>query len=72
MGPGLRPDIAGRAHKGGLYLATGALLAVAVQTILGFVLRRSGPRRPRLRRIHFWSMLVLVGLAVGHVALNWR
>jgi hypothetical protein len=66
----MRPDIAGQAHKGGLYLATGALFVVAVQTVIGLLLRRS--RGPRLRGIHFWSMLLLVGLAAGHVVLSWR
>lgn len=55
----------------GLYLATAALLVTFAQVFIGLTLREQSPsRRSSLRRRHFWTMLVLVALALGHIALN--
>jgi hypothetical protein len=55
----------------GLYFATGALFFVAVQIWLGrqLTLPRRASRR-RMRRWHFWTMLVLVGFILAHVMLD--
>lgn len=55
----------------GVYLANGALLAVVAQVFLGLVLREQSPRRtPVYRRRHFWVMIAIVVLALGHIALS--
>lgn len=55
----------------GVYLANGALLAVVAQVFLGLVLREQSPRRtPVYRRRHFWVMIAIVALALGHIALS--
>lgn len=55
----------------GLYFATGALFFVVVQIWLGrqLTLPRRASRR-RMRRWHFWTMLVLVGFILVHVMLD--
>ncbi len=60
-----------RAGGTGLTLATGALLLVCVQVVLGLLLREPSLRdRPALRRRHVWVMVGIVTLALGHIALN--
>ncbi len=63
--------IAGSVNTIGLYLATGALLLVFAQITLGRQL--SWPKlsmRRVIRRWHFWVMMGIVLLVLGHVALN--
>lgn len=63
--------LGGRTSQAGLYLATGALLVVFSQIFLGLLLREpSTLRRQVIRRRHFWGMVALVVLALGHIALN--
>lgn len=63
--------LGGRTSQAGLYLATGALLLVFSQIFLGLLLREpSTLRRQVIRRRHFWGMVALVVLALGHIALN--
>ncbi len=68
------PAVAGwglRANGTGLYLATGALLLVILQMFWGLLLREPSVRdRAAVRRRHFWGMVGLVALALGHIALN--
>ncbi len=60
-----------RANQAGLYLATAALLLIGVQVALGLMLREPVVRRRRtVRRWHFLTMVSLVALALGHIALN--
>jgi hypothetical protein len=63
--------VALRAGMVGIYLAYGALALVIVQVFLGLLLREpSLRRRPTVRRRHFWGMIGLVVLALGHIVLN--
>ena len=62
---------AGRVNALGLYLATGALFLLFGQVLLGMSLRQpdvSGRRG--IRRWHFWVMVGIVTLGIGHIALN--
>ncbi len=60
-----------RANGTGLYLATGALFLVILQVFWGLLLREPSVRdRRAVRRRHFWGMVGLVALALGHIALN--
>jgi hypothetical protein len=60
-----------RANATGVYLATGALLLVFAQVFLGLLLREpSVRRRTVVRRRHFWVMVGIVTLTLGHIALN--
>lgn len=60
-----------RANMTGVYLATGALLLVVTQVFLGLLLREpSLRRRVVVRRRHFWVMMGIVALVLGHIALN--
>lgn len=55
----------------GLYLAMVALLVTVAQVFIGLTLReKTAARRAPLRRRHFWTMVALVALAFGHIALN--
>lgn len=55
----------------GMLLATAALLLMVWQAGVGVSLRRAkGIERRSTRRIHFWTVLVVVCLVGGHVALN--
>ena len=55
----------------GLYLATGALFLLFGQVLLGLSLRRPDVSRRRdLRQWHFWVMVGIVTLGLGHIALN--
>jgi hypothetical protein len=63
--------VALRADAPGDYLATGALLLVFVQVLLGLLLREpSLRRRTVVRRRHVWVMGGIVALALGHIVLN--
>jgi hypothetical protein len=66
----MRPDIAGRANRQGLLLASAASGLLLVQLVVGLLLTRPGSHRAALLRLHFWMMLVLLGLTAGHVVLN--
>jgi hypothetical protein len=60
-----------QANTTGVYLATGALFLVVAQVVLGLLLREpSLRRRTVMRRRHFWVMVGIVSLALGHIALN--
>ena len=60
-----------RANTTGVYLATGALFLVFAQVFLGLLLREpSLRRRTVMRRRHFWVMVGIVTLTLGHIALN--
>jgi hypothetical protein len=59
------------ANATGVYLATGALLLVFAQVFLGLLLREpSVRRRTVMRQRHFWVMVGIVTLTLGHIALN--
>jgi len=67
----MRAGWAMRSNATGLYLASGALLLLCVQIVLGLRLRQTrGKWRRRLRRAHFWIMATAVALALGHIGLN--
>jgi hypothetical protein len=67
----LTGGVARDANALGLFLAWTALFVVFWQVTLGGQLRRPAqPERPALRRLHLWSMIVLVALGVGHILLN--
>ncbi len=60
----------GGSNANGIWLATFALFALALQAFIGTSLQSPGTYRSTLRRWHsivFWSVLVL---AIGHIALN--
>jgi hypothetical protein len=60
-----------RANTTGVYLATGALFLVFAQVFLGLLLRvPSLRRRTEVQRRHFWVMVGIVTLTLGHIALN--
>jgi cytochrome bd-type quinol oxidase subunit 2 len=55
----------------GLWLATIALVLIAFQVVIGLQLRnptQSGRRQ--LRATHFWTMALLAGLIIVHIAIN--
>lgn len=54
----------------GLNLATGALLLVMLQVMLGTTLMAGGVKARPLRVLHFSLMLGIVGLSAAHIALN--
>lgn len=55
----------------GLYLATAAMILTIVQIWLGRQLSSSRLAIRRLvRRYHFWTMLVLAGFVLAHIALD--
>lgn len=63
--------VALRSQATGIYLASGALALVVVQVFLGLLLREpSLRRRAVMQRRHFWVMVGIVALALGHIALN--
>jgi len=67
----MRAGWAMRSNATGLYLASGALLLLCAQIVLGLRLRQTrGNLRRRLRRAHFWIMATAVALALGHIGLN--
>jgi len=56
-----------RSNATGLYLASGALLLLCVQIVLGLSLQQP---RGKQRRAHFWMMVTVVALALGNIGLN--
>ena len=60
-----------RANLTGLWLATGALLLLWTQLALGVALQDSRLQQRRaIRGWHYWVMVAVVLLVVGHVWLN--
>jgi hypothetical protein len=64
---------AGRANAEGLWAATGALLLLFLQVLLGLYLQSGGaPRRRLVLRCHFWVMTTFAALLTLHLGLNAR
>ncbi len=61
-----------RAHnQNGLWLATIALFAILWQVTQGVALRNArGTERTSARRMHFQTMLCIVGLVLAHIGIN--
>jgi hypothetical protein len=58
-------------NRTGLLLATAALVAMLWQIGLGLSLRNAEvPTRRKIRPLHFWTMVVTVGLVATHIVLN--
>jgi cytochrome b561 len=58
-------------NMAGIWIATAALLLIVWQVAVGLLLRNPlHSSRRFLRTIHFWSMALLAGLIVAHIALN--
>jgi len=58
-------------NAAGVWIATVALLIMLWQVAVGLMLRDPGQSNRRvLRRTHFWTMAMVAGLIVVHVALN--
>jgi cytochrome b561 len=58
-------------NMAGIWLATGAMFSMLWQIALGLALQSaSQPGRRTLRRTHFWTMALMAGLIVAHIALN--
>jgi hypothetical protein len=67
----MQAGLAVGANAAGLYLATGALFLLFGQVALGRSLRRPDvDGRRGIRRWHFWGMVGIVTLGVGHIVLN--
>jgi len=63
--------ITGLINPVGLSLAFIGLFVVIFQLALGSLLARPDlPERRTLRKLHFWTMLSLVVLGLGHILLN--
>jgi hypothetical protein len=60
-----------RAAQLGIWMATMALLLLLVQVFLGLYLQTAtAVARIRVRRLHFWAMMIFVGLLAAHLWLN--
>lgn len=60
-----------RSNATGLYLASGALLLLVAQIVLGLRVRQTrSKQRRQLPRAHLWIMATVVALALGHIGLN--
>jgi hypothetical protein len=58
-------------NTSGVWIATIALLIMFWQIAVGLMLRDpTQSNRRALRRIHFWTMTLVAGLIVAHIALN--
>jgi hypothetical protein len=58
-------------NPSGIWIATIALLIMLWQIAVGLLLRDPAQSSRRtLRRIHFWTMTLVAGLIVVHIALN--
>lgn len=67
----MEAGFAGQVNALGLYLATGALFLLFGQVMLGRSLQRPDTSgRRTLRRWHFWVMVGIVTLGIGHIVLN--
>jgi hypothetical protein len=60
----------GGANTTGIWLATLALLALALQALVGSNLQSPGAYRVPLRTWHLLLFVAIAVLAIGHVALN--
>jgi hypothetical protein len=60
----------GNTNAAGIWAATGALLFLFLQLLLGLYLQSRATSRRLLKRCHFWGMLVILGFLVLHIALN--
>jgi thiosulfate reductase cytochrome b subunit len=55
----------------GVWIATIALVVILWQISVGLLLRETAQANRRtLRRLHFWTMALVAGLIVIHIALN--
>lgn len=59
-----------RSDAAGVWAATIAWGLLFVQVALGLCLQAGGANPYRIRRIHFWSMLVMSALVLVHVLRN--
>jgi hypothetical protein len=60
-----------RANVAGVWCATGALLLLIFEIVVGLSLRENGWKgRGALRRIHFWIAISFAGLLATHLWLN--
>jgi hypothetical protein len=60
-----------RTSSAGLYLATIALLLLLLQVSMGLALQQKIlPERRSIRSWHFWTMVAVVVLVVGHLWMN--
>jgi hypothetical protein len=58
-------------NSAGIWIATVALLAILWQIAVGLMLTNpTQSSRRALRRLHFWTMALVAGLIVLHIALN--
>lgn len=58
-------------NSAGVWIATVALLVILWQIAVGLMLKHpTQSSRCALRRLHFWTMALVAGLIVLHVALN--
>jgi len=58
-------------NSSGVWIATLALLIVIWQIVVGLMLRDPAQSKRRaLRRLHFWTMALVAGLILIHIALN--
>lgn len=58
-------------NPSGVWIATIALLIILWQIAVGLMLRDpTQPNRRTLRRTHFWTMTLVAGIIVVHIALN--
>jgi hypothetical protein len=58
-------------NPSGVWIATIALLIILWQIAVGLMLRDPAQSNRRtLRRTHFWTMTLVAGLIVVHIALN--
>ena len=58
-------------NTAGVWIATIALLIMLWQIAVGLMLRNPNQSNRRtLRRTHFWTMTLVAGLIVVHIALN--
>lgn len=58
-------------NSSGVWIATFGLLLMLWQIAVGFMLRDPiQSNRRQLRRIHFWTMALVAGFIVAHIALN--
>ena len=67
----MRSGNIGGLNMSGVWIATVALLVILWQILVGLLLRDPAQsNRGALRRLHFWTMALVAGLIVLHVALN--
>jgi len=58
-------------NSAGVWIATVALLVILWQIAVGLMLKNpTQSSRVALRRLHFWTMALVAGLIVLHIALN--